>query len=184
MTTHSGNMGVFYHGDDYISVSRRLAIDFIDTFLTTVACGACSLALMILWPHDASLGPIILALWVAVWFLYFVILKRSTFRTIGYKVFGARVVNLQGQRPGILSLLGRILFVVGGPANVLIDLLWIPSDPCRQAIRDKFAHTYVIRRDAQPIGVGRIVYRTYSMFGTTFLFQEVQSESPITPSRP
>ena len=36
--------------------------------------------------------------------------------------------------PGVLSLVARLLFVVVGPANVVIDL-------SRQAIRDELAHT-------------------------------------------
>jgi hypothetical protein len=69
------------------------------------------------------------------------------------------------------------LFATLGPVNFLLDLLWVPSDPCRQALRDKFAHTYVIRRDAVPVGSGRIAYGIYTAFGMTMLFAEVSRRS-------
>ena len=169
--------GVYFAVDDYVGVGRRLLIDLVDTTVVLVASVALTFALVTVWPHDPSLGGALFALWVTIWFFYFVILKRSRFRTIGYILGGARIVNLHGERPSIPSLIGRLLFVAGGPANFLIDLLWIPSDPSRQAIRDKFAHTYVVRKDAVPIGTGTIVYRTYIMLGTTFLFQEIKTPS-------
>jgi uncharacterized RDD family membrane protein YckC len=124
-------------------------------------------------PGDA-IGGIALLIFAAVWFVYFVLLKRSRIGTVGYALAGARIVNLRGERPGIAALTVRLLFVVAGPLNFLVDLLWISSDQNRQALRDKFAHTYVIRATAIPIGTGRVVYRTYTVFGATMLFQEVE----------
>jgi uncharacterized RDD family membrane protein YckC len=165
--------GVFFLERDYVGVSRRLLIDFVDTALVIALCAVFGYVVITVWPHEESLTLALFACLASIWFGYFVILKRSRFRTLGYILGGARIVNLQGQRPSVLSLLSRILFVAAGPANFLIDLFWIPTDPCRQAIRDKFAHTYVVRKDAVPAGTGPIVYRTYVMLGTTFLFQEV-----------
>jgi uncharacterized RDD family membrane protein YckC len=170
--TSSEQFGVFYRHEDYVGVWRRLSIDVVDTLIALGVSLLTTVPLFLILPADRAAG-IALASWSLIWFGYFVLLKRSRFRTLGYIIAGAQVVNLMGERPSILSLVGRLLFVVGGPANFLIDLLWISSDPSRQAIRDKFAHTYVIRKDAKPLGTGRIVYRTYVMMGTTFLFQEV-----------
>ncbi|HXH94459.1 MAG TPA: hypothetical protein VNN25_22975 [Thermoanaerobaculia bacterium] len=36
-----------------------------------------------------------------------------------------------------------------------------------QALRDKSAHTYVIRRDPSPAGTGRIAYAHYTLLGTS-----------------
>lgn len=175
MSIHSA--GVYFEPNDYLGVGRRLFIDFIDTSAAIVLSVIATWILLTVWPLEESLGAALLASWVLIWFCYFVLLKRSRFRTLGYFFGGARIVNLQGERPGIFSLLARLLFVAGGPANFFIDLFWIPSDPCRQAIRDKFAHTYVVRKNAVPAGSGVIVYRTYVMLGTTFLFQEVKGSS-------
>lgn len=171
--TPNEQTGVFYRHDDYIAVGRRLLIDAVDTLVALALSAAATVVLLVLLPPNRAAAVMVLAAWTLIWFGYFVLLKRSRIRTLGYILAGARVVNLRGERPSILSLVGRLLFVAGGPANFLIDLLWISSDPSRQAIRDKFAHTYVIRKNATPLGTGRIVYRTYIMLGTTFLFQEV-----------
>lgn len=34
--------------------------------------------------------------------------------------------------------------------------LWIPSDPWRQSLRDKLAHTYVVKVGAEPAGRARV----------------------------
>ena len=71
--------------------------------------------------------------------------------------------------------------VVLGPANFLVDLLWISSDPSKQALRDKIAHTYVIRKNAVPAGTGQVVYRTYMLFGWTLLSAEVRPDVTGVP---
>lgn len=166
--------GVFYDQGDYAGVWRRLGIDAIDTTAVVLLTFAIGWVLVFLWPHEGSLGLVLLASTVALWFSYFVLLKRSRFRTIGYVIGGTRIVNLKGETPSIGSLCMRLLFAVAGPFNFLVDLLWISSDPSRQALRDKFAHTYVVRKTAVPAGNGRIVYRTYTLLGAALLFGEVQ----------
>lgn len=174
-------LGVYYRPEDYLSVGKRMLIDTVDTLVALVVSIGITVAFAFLLPEGAVLGIAILVTWTVVWLSYFVFLKRSRYRTLGYRLAGARVVNLQGETPGVASLVGRLLFVVGGPVNFLLDLVWISSDPARQAVRDKFAHTYVIRKDAVPAGRGKVAYRTYLMFGTTFLFQEVQGATAATP---
>jgi hypothetical protein len=59
--------------------------------------------------------------------------------------------------------------------NALVDLLWLTGDANRQAVRDKFAGTYVIRLDAAPAGTGPIRIRPYMFWGMTFFFREVSA---------
>ena len=166
--------GVYYRPEDYLGVARRLLIDIVDV---TVA-GPLSVLVFYAaytpapdWEHAPGVA---LLLFAAVWFSYFVLLKRSRFRTLGYKAARARIVNLRGERPSILSLFGRLLFAFVGPLNFVLDLFWLTGDADRQALRDKFAGTYVIRKDASPAGSGTIVMRTYMFWGMTFLFKEVR----------
>ena len=154
---------VYYRPEDHAGVIRRLVIDFVDTAVAVTISVVLS-----------SLVPVPIA-WPVVWLLYFVALKGSRFRTLGYVLAGTRIVNYSGQRPGYLTLLGRLAFAVLGPVNFLIDLCWVSSDPSRQALRDKFAHTHVVRARAVPAGTGRIVYPTYMTFGWTLMFAEVQA---------
>jgi uncharacterized RDD family membrane protein YckC len=171
--------GVYYQDSDYIGVWRRFVIDFVDVFVAFSVSAALSAILLYFVRSDERLGLAVLTTWVAVWFAYFVLLKRSRFRTLGYVLAVARIVNLQGQTPSVASLVLRLLFAAMGPLNVLTDLFWIPSDPCRQALRDKFAHTYVIRRDASPAGTGPIRYTPYTILGGSFLFCEVKPATPV-----
>ena len=39
---------------------------------------------------------------------------------------------------------------------------------------DKFAQTYVIKRDASPIGVGKLVYSVFDVWGWSLVFREVR----------
>jgi uncharacterized RDD family membrane protein YckC len=170
-------VGAIYDIKDFLGVGKRLLIDVVDALVATVTSIILTLLLVFTWPWENSVGLVVLGLWSAVWLAYFVLLKRSRFRTIGYRLARAKIVNLQGETPSIASLLIRLLFVVGGPANFVLDLFWIPSDECRQAIRDKFAHTYVVRNSAVPVGSAQLVYRTYNMLGTTFYFLEIRKEA-------
>jgi len=149
-------------------------IDIIDIPVALVFSALALGALTIIAPAAADSRGAVLLLLGCVWFAYFVVLKHSRVRTVGYMVAGARIVNLKGERPRMASLLARLLFAVVGPFNFLLDLLWITGDPNRQALRDKFARTYVIRTHASPAGAGTIVHRTYMVWGMTFLFQEVK----------
>ncbi len=151
----------------------RLIIDLIDVSIVFALCIFFTTVLLILMPDSESVAHVIFVTWISVWFAYFVLLKGSHLHTVGYKIGNAKIVNLQGDRPSLYSLTLRLLFAVIGPANTLIDLIWLSDDPCRQALRDKFAHTYVIKRNAQVAGKGKIVYRMYSIFGLNYFFPEV-----------
>ena len=45
-----------------------------------------------------------LVVWLGVWTLYFVVLKGSRFRTVGYVLAGARIVNLERSTTWLSSL--------------------------------------------------------------------------------
>lgn len=167
--------GVYYDLDDYVGAWRRVLIDISDVIVAVVLCCLVLLPLLFLLPEDEHVWTqAFFFVCSAVWFVYFVILKRSRFRTLGYVIGGARIVNLQGNRPSVVSLIIRLLFALIGPFNFVVDLLWVGCDSYRQALRDKFAHTYVIRNDAQPAGHGRIEYANYTILGFNFLFREVR----------
>ncbi|HYI11878.1 MAG TPA: RDD family protein [Thermoanaerobaculia bacterium] len=168
---------VFYPQEDYLSVWRRLLIDAIDMMLVITVSVVLTVAVMLLVDQAEHSFPLIFAIWLLVWFGYFVGLKGSSFRTAGYLAAGARIVNLQGERPSRLALTGRLMFVLVGPFNFFVDLLWLSNDAHRQALRDKFVHTYVIRDHAQPAGVGRIAYSVTTIFGATLLLAEVQPDA-------
>jgi hypothetical protein len=102
------------------------------------------------------------------------VVKPTKLRTIGYRIADLKVVDLRGVRPSIFQMTWRFLLLVFGPIDLLVDLIWLGGDENRQTIRDKLAATYVIRRDAVPIGAGPIVRRNYFLLGCSFLFREVK----------
>ena len=123
--------GVYYREEDHLGVVKRLLIDAIDL---PVAAALSALALNLawwLWPGEDDLGGAILPLCGAIWFAYFVLLKRSRFRTFGYALTGAKIVNLSGERPSIVSLLWRLLFALLGPLNFVLDIVWMTGDADR-----------------------------------------------------
>jgi len=169
--------GVYYHRKDYLGVTRRLLIDLIDIPVALALSGLTVVVTRSLLGEIEGPGVAFL-LCGTVWIAYFVLLKRSRFRTLGYVTLGARIVDLKGGQPSIVSLLARLCFAFVGPLNALIDLFWITGDDNRQAIRDKFAGTYVVRLHASPAGSGPIRVRTYMFWGMTFLFREVRGGAP------
>jgi RDD family len=170
--------GAHYRPEDYLGVFRRLLIDIVDLPIAVLLSMLLVAALLAVAPRLEDVDGIGLLVWATVWFGYFVLLKRSTFRTVGYVVARAQIVNLKGERPSVGSLIARLLFALAGPLNFVLDIMWLTGDSNRQALRDKFAGTYVVRRGARPAGTGPVVLRNYMFWGMTFLFREVERRLP------
>jgi uncharacterized RDD family membrane protein YckC len=113
---------------------------------------------------------------MAILFCYFVVLKRSAL-TLGYRVLGVRIVGLDGQSPSLWNLTVRMMFLFPGPLNYVLDFGWLSGDSHRQALHDKFAQTYVIRKGAAPVGTGKVIYCQYFILGGSFLFREIKADS-------
>ena len=116
----------------------------------------------------------VLATFLVVWFAYIVLLKASPLGTLGYRLMRVRIVDLHGRRPAFLSYVGRFLFSILGPFNLVVDLLWLWTDPHGQTLRDKMAHSYVVRARAEPLGWGEVVYASYHILGMSLVFAEVR----------
>jgi uncharacterized RDD family membrane protein YckC len=106
-------------------------------------------------------------------YLYLAILGRSKLGTLGYALTSVEVVDLEGKQPSIACMTFRSLFAVLGPLNAILDLLWLGGDQNRQALRDKLAGTYVIRRGAEPEGRGVQKHVMISFLGWNLLVREV-----------
>jgi uncharacterized RDD family membrane protein YckC len=176
--------GVFYPVEAYAGFWLRLMIELIDTFVVSGLCIGLSLVLVGILQTAESLLNALLIGWILIWFCYFVLLKHSKLSTIGYRIGNVKIVTLQGNNPSIYSLSLRLIFSVIGPFNILLDLSWITSDPHRQSLRDKVAHTYVIKRDAHVAGRGKIIFRTYSVLGWNLVLQEVDVSAKENPGDP
>ena len=167
---------MYFRREDYASFWLRVLVDVIDLLVFGAICLALILPVAIILPRSKSTLDLILLILASVAVAYFVVLKRSRFRTLGYRAGRIRIVGLDGRIPSYLSLLLRLIFAMLGPINWLVDLIWLSNDNNRQALRDKFADTYVIKLDAQPAGQGRITIRHYDIFFYNCLFREVEAE--------
>jgi uncharacterized RDD family membrane protein YckC len=171
--------GVYFRREDYASFWIRLLVDLIDLLAFSALCLVLTVLVLAIFPFDRSILNLVILIWVAVAFAYFAILKRSRFRTLGYRVGQVRIVGLDGRAPSYLSLTLRLMFGMLGPLNWL-DLVWLSNDANRQALRDKFANTYVIKVNAHPAGHGRVVFRYYSILFYNCLFQEVEADLGVS----
>jgi uncharacterized RDD family membrane protein YckC len=165
--------GVYFRREDYASFWRRLGAALVDV---TVAGLLWLLSYVALWtipPSQAWFPECATIAGVLTLFGYFVVLKRSQFRTVGYRLARVALVGLDGLPVTWGTLLVRATFVSFGPFIWFLDLVWLADDRHRQALRDKVAHTYVIKAGAEPAGKGRIVYSHWEICQYNLLVREV-----------
>jgi uncharacterized RDD family membrane protein YckC len=171
---------VWYFPSDYAGFWRRLAIELADAVAIVVLLLGITAAVILLHPAERPDDRILSMLWggwLACIYGYFVILKRSRFSTVGYRLARVRIVDPYGRPPGLGALALRLSFGLVGPINILLDMLWIPADRHKQSLRDKLAHTYVVKAGAEPAGTARVVLRTYYIMGMSFVFRDVEPMS-------
>ncbi len=166
--------GVYFSADDYAGFGRRLFILLVDLAVLVFA----AVALETMWSRLARreehyiLG--FLCSWLVFSYLYLAVLEPSRFRTLGFALAGVKIVNLRGERPSILRMTFRLMIWLLGPFNPLIDLIWLAGDDHKQTLRDKFAGTYVVKKDAVPAGHGSIRVATYYFLSFALWFPEVK----------
>ena len=149
----------------------------IDFLVFGTVCLALAVSVLLVFRHTRTILNLTFATCSALAFCYFVVLKRSTVGTLGFRIGKVKVVGIDGRRADWFGLIVRLLFGVLGPLNWLMDLLWLSGDTHRQALRDKFTGTYVVKRLAEPAGTGKVVYRSYDIVGLNFVFREVEIPS-------
>jgi uncharacterized RDD family membrane protein YckC len=168
--------GVYFRREDYAGFWLRSLVDVIDVLVIGAVCSALAMALWsqsITWILDLFLGTCAI-----VGFCYFVVLKWSRIGTLGYLVCGVRVVGLDGRRATFRALAFRTLFAVLSPLSGF-DSIWIAGDPHRQALRDKLAQTYVVKKRAVLAGTGRVVFGYYEIWGYHCIFREVEARESM-----
>jgi uncharacterized RDD family membrane protein YckC len=145
--------GVYYAQKDYAGLGRRLFVLAIDGLVVYVGYLATWVVFGWVRPGDAVSYTWVIS-FAAFCYLYLAVLARSRFGTLGYTLASVQVLDLSGRRPSLACMSFRTLFAVLGPLNALLDVIWLGGDPHRQALRDKLAGTYVVRRGAVPGGEG------------------------------
>lgn len=164
--------GVYFADSDYIGFSPRIMILLVDSicvlaiwFLVAAAFAYFNLV----GTYDRLLFTFIFA---ATWF-YLVPLKRSRFRTVGYKLVGAKLVTLRGEKPSLLMLTFREMMWLFGPIGLIIDLVFCGIDSDSQTLRDRFTNMCLVKNSSQPIGRGEIHLAYTNMMGYSFALPRV-----------
>lgn len=164
--------GFYYAREDYAGLLKRFAILFIDSVVILFV----SLIFIVLFSGIFNLAddptPVILFL-LLISYIYLTLMKR-TWGTVGYWITGVQIVDLEGEEPSMWDMTIRYLLLVLGPINLLFDLFWLCSDENKQTLRDKIAATYVIKRNAMPLGYGQQKFTPYFIGGYSFSFKEVK----------
>jgi uncharacterized RDD family membrane protein YckC len=164
--------GVYYLNEDYIGLGKRLLILAVD--FCVIALGA--------WITDLlwhSLPPNETATMVLGWgfpvsvLVYLTAIKASDIRTLGYRLIGVKVVTFKGKRPSVLRMIFRLFIWLLGPLNIVMDLIWVGIDQDRQALRDRFAGTCVVKVNASPIREAPIHLSLYNAFGLSLMLPTV-----------
>jgi hypothetical protein len=89
--------GVYFRREDYAPFLVRVLVDVIDLAAFGALCGVLILPVMVTAPFSRRTVDLILVLAVATAFFYFVVLKRSRLRTLGYRVGFGSLLSTAGR---------------------------------------------------------------------------------------
>lgn len=129
---------------EYVGFGMRLGAALVDFLIIQVAVFFVSVALRIGIGY-AALGPIfsILLYWLYGWLL--IGLKGQT---VGKMAIGIKVVDQQGNIPGLgRAALREIAGKIVSAIAIFIGFFWILKDEKKQGWHDKIAGTYVVKAE-------------------------------------
>lgn len=158
----------YYNHDDYVGFGTRLLIMSVDAFVLLLLGVALWLpfATMLMTGalrSDPS-GYFWLMYFLVIW-IYLAPIKRSSFGTVGFRIFGVKLVSAKGGPPSLFSMTLRMVMWIFGPFNLLLDLLWLGADSESQSLRDCYLGTYLVKRSAMPIGRAPVHLTRYNAMG-------------------
>jgi len=102
--------GVYYETSDYAGIVRRIVIMIIDSIFLGIIFDISYSAAQLVNVMD---GHVILG-FLALTYIYLVLLKRSKYRTIAYRIVDAKIVDLKGNMPSIWKMTLRYLLLLEG----------------------------------------------------------------------
>ena len=166
----------YYDPKDYVGFGKRLIVMLIDSIAIVLIGIALWLPFVVLLlaeviESDPS-GLYLLTFLIAIW-VYLAPIKRSDFGTIAYRLLGIKLVSAKGGRPSLFNMTMRMTIWMFGPFNVVLDLLWLGADTESQSLRDCYLGTYLVKRDAIPIGRAPVHLTRYYAMGFALAYPRV-----------
>ncbi len=166
----------YYDSKDYAGFATRLLVMVIDAFvllLVAILLWMPFAAFLMFGSHDSDpSGYFCLIFLIATW-IYLAPVKRSNFGTIGFRILGVKLVSAKGGCPSLFNMTIRMLMWMFGPFNIVLDLLWLGADTESQSLRDCYLGTYLIKRNAKPIGRAPLRLTHYNAMGFTLAYPRV-----------
>jgi uncharacterized RDD family membrane protein YckC len=186
--SRSPESGVVYRREDCAGFFRRCLVTAIDGFVL-LSAAALGIPLGALWfvfdPQLKGFWLLYFLLWSIFAYLYLVIPGPTKIGTLGFILAGVKIVDLRGRQPSFLRMTLRFFllgFALWSPIYILLDLLWLGADGCKQTILDKATGTYLVRKDALPPLAGVQITVPYQFFGLSLMFPEVKVGREIQAS--
>lgn len=176
MEKNNLGFGVYYRNGDYADFASRAAVMLVDLLFILLFS---FIATGILWglaPRRLNFPAVMIEIIVLFSFFYLTIIKASKLRTLGYILIGVRIVDLKGKRPSFFKMVFRYLLLTLGPLSLIPDILWLIGEPTKQTFRDKVSGTYVIKKDAEPMGTGAMHLKYYHITSFHIIVPEVKKE--------
>jgi|GEM_PF-2528722 len=91
---------------------------------------------------------------------YQILLRKTPIGTLGYILTGIKLVGPDGRSPDWHSYGKRVLICLLEIFSIGLIYIMCFKNKKHQALHDQLAGTWLVKRNAQPEGPGRIIYKT------------------------
>jgi uncharacterized RDD family membrane protein YckC len=174
--SQSGELrAVIYSDSDYAGFWRRMLVCLVDGSVFLFSMSIVSVVGKFLPLPGPVRALMLLSAIIVLPLAYFVSLKGAGRRTLGYWIAGVQLVDVYGGHVSYWTLMKRsawgIFTFIVIPPFFLGDAYFMFLDKHRQTLRDRLAHTYVVRTDAKPKGFAKVVRQPCQMLCLSFVFE-------------
>ena len=170
------NTGVFYKRCDYAGFVKRAIIAAIDSLVLIIISFLFILLSSYIISDEKFLIKFNFLAIALISMCYLAILKPSKYRTFGYKLTNVKIVDLKGKKPTLFKMILRTLLLLIAPFGLIFDIIWLTSEETKQTLRDKYIGTYVVSKDASPIGQGKFQIVSLGFMGFILTYWEIKKD--------
>lgn len=128
----------------YGGAGRRFVAALLDGIIVTVAGGLVGMGLGLVGVGTQSALSTVSSFIISIG--YYVFYQKQATQTLGKKVMGLRVVDVQGNTPSLMTFfLREVIGKIVSAVILMIGYLMILWDGRKQGLHDKIAGTFVIK---------------------------------------